>query len=167
MAPFSNCTIKKQSDSSAIWAGAGPRPEQDLKHQRMHTHDEPSQILSLFLLSLSERGTLQQQGHAGERARVPAQVQPLQQIHQLRSGHQGGDLLAVAGLAAPVVREVIHRPTQLAPSQPTGLSGRRSAAGMVALSWDAVSGATWELRVSALNGGSESLASPALTVANP
>ena len=74
MAPFSNCTIKKQSDSSAIWAGAGPRPEQDLKHQRMHTHDEPSQILSLFLLSLSERGTLQLQGHAGERARVPAQV---------------------------------------------------------------------------------------------
>ena len=98
---------------------------------------------------------------------------------------------------------MIHRPTQLAPSQPTGLSGRRSAAGMVALSWDAVSGATeyrlyfdfpddaqgapgwgwlpyrgvtvtvtattvtWELRVSALNGGSESLASPALTVANP
>ncbi len=108
---------------------------------------------------------------------------------------------------------VTNRPTQLAPSAPTGLTARRSAAGTAALSWEAVPGAseyrvyfhfpdddqggpgwdwlpyrgvtvtvtvatatvsglptaaaTWGLRVSALNGGIESLTSPAVAVANP
>ena len=108
---------------------------------------------------------------------------------------------------------VTNRPTQLAPSAPTGLTARRSAAGTAALSWEAVPGAseyrvyfhfpdddqggpgwdwlpyrgvtvtvtaatatvsglptaaaTWGLRVSALNGGIESLTSAAVAVANP
>ena len=108
---------------------------------------------------------------------------------------------------------VSNDPAQLAPAPPPGLTGRRSAAGTVALSWGAVAGAseyrlyfhfpddaqgaagwdwlpyrgvavtvtaatatvsglptaaaTWELRVSALNGAAESLAAPVLTVANP
>ena len=108
---------------------------------------------------------------------------------------------------------VSNDPAQLAPSAPTGLTGRRSAAGTAALSWAAVTGATeyrvyfhfpdddqgsagwdwlpyrgvtvtvttatatvsglptaagtWELRVSALNGGSESLTSAAVSVPNP
>ena len=41
---------------------------------------------------------------------------------------------------------VSNNPANLAPATPTGLSGRRSAAGTAALSWDAVTGAT-EYRV--------------------
>ena len=108
---------------------------------------------------------------------------------------------------------VSNDPAQLAPSAPTGLTGRRSAAGTAALSWAAVTGATeyrvyfhfpdddqgstgwdwlpyrgvavtvtaatatvsglptgaatWELRVSAFNSATESLTSPAVSVANP
>ena len=108
---------------------------------------------------------------------------------------------------------VSNNPQQWAPSAPTGLTGRRSAAGTAALSWSAVPDATayriyfdfpddaqgspgwdwlpyrgvtatvtaatatvrglpaaagtWELRVSALNGAAESLATPAVPVPNP
>ena len=107
---------------------------------------------------------------------------------------------------------VSNHPRQLAPAPPTGLTGRRTAAGLAALGWTAVTGATayrvhfdfpadnrgaagwhglpdrgvtvtvtgtaatvgglpagaahWSFRVSALNGGRESLVSSAVTVAN-
>ena len=103
---------------------------------------------------------------------------------------------------------VTNNPQELAPAPPSGLSGRRSAAGTAALSWSAATGATeyriyfdfsgttgwdwlpyqgvtstvtgttatvsglpttaanWDFRLTAFNGGSESLVSATLTVAN-
>ena len=124
----------------------------------------------------------------------------------LRASNAGGN-------SAWASANVSNDPEQLAPAPPTGLTGRRSAAGTVALSWAAVAGSTeyrvyflfpdddqgaagwdwlpyrgvtgtvtaatatvsglppgadtWGLRVSALNGAAESLASPAFPVANP
>ena len=124
----------------------------------------------------------------------------------LRATNAGGN----SGWASA---SVTNDPLQLAPAPPTGLTGRRTAAGTAALSWPAVTGATayrvylffpaaaqraavwdwlpyrgvavtvtgstatvsglpapaatWDFRLTAFNGGSESLVSAAVSVANP
>ncbi len=134
----------------------------------------------------------------------------------LPAGYAGWSLFLRAvnagGASNWISTYVSNNPRQLAPAPPTGLTGRRTAAGLAALGWTAVTGATayqvhfdfpadnrgaagwhwlpnrgvtvtvtdtaatvgglpagaahWGFRVSALNGGSESLVSSAVTVAN-